>query len=641
MDDISGAAQILEASINGITLAGRATIEAAKILQRLLLLSASFFKFAAKLPFKGRRYFKYKKTKGKTNIDNLKQKGGTLEMAAFSAEGYEMFQKAAKKWGLLFHENPTFGKEKQETVYISYPAEQAPVMEKILEAMKSTKSREYQKESELKADKMGLKGKERKEFVAALVQDSLQMFQNGNYKTGLEEYSAISGIGRCTSEEFEAAMRECYGEAYEEVKMELNEGFKKKKFDDVADELSVWRENAEPVWICERNQPDNYIRVSWEKQETVTKNGESKEYLASEFEVYYQGKKQTCEEFEHGNFSHYSQKNGNQSSEKGEEHWSNLKSEMKRKGGFSEEVLVFSSEKEYLNYKKQCLENDEKKEEVIKNSRKEERDRRVENGEVVFIFSEKDIVDVDREEGKIKVDTGIRDKEGKNYFLWMEQKDIYYKEGKQFEFLFHDIGDITLTSLSGNRKVSMPAVEFMKKTGGFEEHQQRRSKYIQSQFEKLYNPDHSAEVSKEPAVENRKEAEPSEEFILDSQEEPVIKSREEAESSEELISDSREEPAVENPEKPAAGSPEEYDTYHPEQYDTYHPEEFDTYHPEEFDAYDPEESAVYNPAQLYELYGEYHPDISENSGTGNKERPESGTKKKSEKVPEQKPAMKR
>lgn len=165
----------------------------------------------------------------------------------------------------------------------------------------------------------------------------------------------------------------------------------------------------------------------------------------------------------------------------------------------------------------------------------------------------------------------------------------------------------------------MPVVEFMKKTGGFEEHQQRWSKYIESQLEKLYNPDHSVEVSKEPAVENRKEAE----------------------SSEELISDSREEPAVENPEKPAAGSPEEYDTYHPEQYDTYYPEQYDTYHPEEFDAYDPEESAVYNPAQLYELYGEYHPGIPKNSGTGNKERPESGTKKKSEKVPEQKPAMKR
>lgn len=606
MDDISGAAQILEASINGITMAGRATIETAKILQRLLLLSASFFKFVAKLPFRGRKYFKYKKTKGKTNIDNLKQKGGTLEMAAFSVEGYEMFQKAAKKWGLLFHENPMFGKEKkkQEIVYISYPAEQAPVMEKILEAMKSTKSREYQKAAEKKADEMKLKGKERKEFVAASVQDSLQMFQSGNYKAGLEEYSAISGIGRCTNEEFEAAMKECYGDAYEEVKTEINEGFKKKKFDDAVDELSIWRENAEPVWICERNQPDNYIRVSWEKHETITKNGESKEYLASEFEVYYQGKKQTCEEFEHGKFSHYSQKNGNQSSEKGEEHWSNLKDEMKKKGGFSDEVLIFSSEKQYLNYKKQCLENSEKKEEVVRNSRKEERNNRVENGEAVFVFSEKDIVDVDREEGKIKVDTGIRDKEGKNYFLWVEQRDIYHKEGKQFEFLFRDIGNITLTGFSGNQKISMPAVEFMKKTGGFEEHQQRRSKYIQSQFETLYNPDHSAEVSKEPAQENREEAETLEEFTSNSQKEPT----------------------AENLEKPAADSPEEYDAYHPE----------------EFAAYDPEESAVYNPAELYELYGEeYGSNIPKNSGAGNKEKSESGTKKKSEKVPEQKPAMKR
>lgn len=441
------------------------------------------------------------------------------------------------------------------------------------------------------------------------------MFQSRNYKAGLEEYSAISGIGHCTNEEFEAAMKECYGDAYEEVKTEINEGLKKKKFDDAVDELSIWRENAEPVWICERNQPDNYIRVSWEKHETITKNGESKEYLASEFEVYYQGKKQTCEEFEHGNFSHYSQKNGNQSSEKGEEHWSNLKDEMKRKGSFSEEVLVFSSEKEYLDYKRQCLENSEKKEEVVKNSRKEERDRRVGNGEAVFVFSEKDIVDVDREEGKIKVNTRIRDKEGKNYFLWVEQKDTYYKEGKQFEFLFRDIGNITLTGFSGNQKISMPVVEFMKKTGGFEEHQQRRSKYtryIESQFEKLYNPDHGAEVSKEPVEESLKEEEPLQE----------------------LISDNREEPVTGNQEKPATGSLKEYNTYHPEEYDAYNPEEFA--------AYDPEESALYNPAELYELYGEeYGSNIPKNSGAGNKEKFESGTKKKPEKVPEQKPAMKR
>lgn len=419
-----------------------------------------------------------------------------------------------------------------------------------------------------------------------------------------------SGIGRCNNEEFEAVMKECYGEAYEGVKTEINQEFqfKKKKFDDAVDELSVWRENAKPVWICERNQPDNYMRVSWEKHENITKNGESKEYLASEFEVYYQGKKQTCEEFEHGNFSHYSQKNGNQSSEKGEEHWNNLKGEMKKKGGFSDEVLVFPSEKEYLNYKKQCLENGEKKEEVLKNSRKEERDRRVENGEAVFVFSEKDIVDVDREEGRLKVDTRIRDKQGKSYCLWIEQKDIYHKEGKQFEFLFSDIGNITLTGLSGKQKISMPIIEFMKKTGCFEEHQQRWSKYIENQLEKLHSPDHSTEVSKEPAEENREETKPSEELISEN--------REEAEPSKEFISDNREEPA--------AG-----------------PEEYDTYNPEEFAANNPEEPVVYNPAELYELYGEYNPDIPENSSAGNKEKSESGTKKKSEKIPEQKPAMKR
>lgn len=598
MDDIGGAAQMLQVSIQGMTLAGRATIETAKILQRLLLLSASFFKFTAGLPFKGRKYFKYKKTKGKTNIDNLKQKGGTLEMAAFSAEGYEMFEKMAKKWGLLFHENPMFekGKEKQETVYISYPAEQAPIMEKILEAMKNTKLKEYQKEAELKADEMRLKGKEKKEFLAASVQDKLQIFQNGNYKAGLEEYCMTSGIGRCSNEEFETVMKECYGGAYEEVREETSKGFKKKKFDEVVDELSIWRENTEPVWICEKDQPDNYIQVSWEKHSSRTEDGENKEYLASEFEVYHQGEKQRCEEFKHGKFSHYSWKNGNQSSEKGKEHWSNIKEEMKRKGGFSEEVFVFQSEKEYLDYKKKCEESRENKRDILENSRKEERDKRIERGDAVFGFSEKDIVDVDKEEGKIKVDTGIQDKNGKNYFLWMEQKDVYHKEGKQFELLFDDMESITLTNFSGNQKTSMPAMKFIEKTGGLEEHLQRWSEYIEGQLEELYNSDHDM-GNPEKADMNDKE-----EFSTDS------------------------------PQEGRAGSSEEYMLGSSEEYMSGSSEEYTTCNSEE----------------LYGLFGEYNPegfdtDIPKNSNMGGKEKMESGnkTKTKAEEVSEHKPTVKR
>jgi len=612
MDDIGGAAQMLEVSIKGMTMAGRATIETAKMLQRLLLLSMSFLKFIAKLPFKGRRYFKYKKTKGRTNIDNLKQKGGTLEMAAFSAEGYEMFQKAAKKWGLLFHENPMFGEEKkkQEIVYISYPAEQAPIMEKILEAMKNVKVKEYQKAAEQKADEMGLKGKEKKEFLAASVQDSLQMFQSGNYKAGLEEYCVTSGIGRCSNEEFESAMKECYGEAYEEIRGEMGQELKKKKFDDAVDELSVWRENTEPVWICEKDQPDNYIRVSWAKHESSTENGESREYLASEFEVYYQGEKQRCEEFGHGNFSHYSWKNGSQSSEKGKEHWDNLKDEMKRKGGFSEEVYVFLGEKEYLDYKKQCGENREKKEAVLENSRKEERDRRVGNGWAVFAFSEKDIVDVDREEGKIKIDTGIRDKNGKNYFLWVEQKDVYHKEGKQFEFVFDDMKDVTLTSFSGNRKIPMRAMKFMEKAGLLGEHLQRWSEYIENQLEEIYNPGHGMGDQEDTGVNNKEDIGGS--------------------SQEVTGANNRKEDDVDNEEKAGRSSQRNFTAGNPDEFYAYNPEEFGVYSPEDAGAYNPEEFGFnpYNPEEF-------------GMGAPEKRNPENKAEGKTEKVPEQKQSLKR
>lgn len=221
MDDIGGAAQMLQVSIQGMTLAGRATIETAKILQRFLLLSASFFKFTAGLPLKGRRHFKYKKTKGKTNIDNLKQKGGTLEMFVFSKETYDLFEKQASKWGIIYHKNPTFDKKKFEDdgkVYISFPAEQAPMMEKLVEYIKSVTVREKKQKAEEEAN---LKGKERKDFVTSLVAAEKNKFDLNNHLAHFDEYCKNSGIQDCDNVTYDTEMQNCYGNYYIEAKAEI------------------------------------------------------------------------------------------------------------------------------------------------------------------------------------------------------------------------------------------------------------------------------------------------------------------------------------------------------------------------------------------------------------------------------------
>ncbi|MEY8330872.1 DUF3801 domain-containing protein [Lachnospiraceae bacterium 48-33] len=237
MDDISGAAQILEVTINGMTMAGRATIETAKIIQRMLLLSTSFFKFIATAPFKSRKYLKYRKVRGKTNIDNLKQKGGTIEMFVFSKEAYDLFEKQAFKWGILYHKNPRFDRKKFEDngkVYISFPAEQAPMMEKLVEYIKSVTIREKTKKAEKEADDLSLKGKERKDFVTSLVAAEKNKFDLSNHIAHFDEYCKNSGIQDCDDVTYNTEMQNCYGNYYIEARAEIVNRADVKKKDAVA-----------------------------------------------------------------------------------------------------------------------------------------------------------------------------------------------------------------------------------------------------------------------------------------------------------------------------------------------------------------------------------------------------------------------
>lgn len=84
-------------------------------------------------------------------------------------------------------------------------------------------------------------------------------------------------------------------------------------------------------------------------------------FTNTEYRVFHEGVEQRCSEFKHGKFTHYSRKNGENSSAYGDDHWKNMKDEMKEKGGFTNDTLIFSSKEDYLDYKTMF----EKEKEVI------------------------------------------------------------------------------------------------------------------------------------------------------------------------------------------------------------------------------------------------------------------------------------
>lgn len=103
-----------------------------------------------------------------------------------------------------------------------------------------------------------------------------------------------------------------------------------------------------PCYICERTNPNNYMEVT-----SMTQEHNGREFTNTEFKVFNNGVEQQCEEFSHGKFSHYSRKDGENTSSYGDGHWQNMKIEMKEKGGFSDDTLIFSSKEDYLKYKEE------------------------------------------------------------------------------------------------------------------------------------------------------------------------------------------------------------------------------------------------------------------------------------------------
>ena len=116
-------------------------------------------------------------------------------------------------------------------------------------------------------------------------------------------------------------------------------------FDKVIADVTNLQGLEETMVICERTNPYNYIEVN-SKKETLE---DGRNFINTEYKVYNNNEQQKCDEFNHGKFTHFSNKEGS-NSEYGDKHWSNMKKEMKEKGGFTNDLLIFKNNEDYKKY---------------------------------------------------------------------------------------------------------------------------------------------------------------------------------------------------------------------------------------------------------------------------------------------------
>ena len=89
---------------------------------------------------------------------------------------------------------------------------------------------------------------------------------------------------------------------------------------------------------------------------------EGHKYLQTRFDLKINGKSQRCSEFDHGQFLHYSGLDGENESDAGRKHWINMKNELKEKGRFSDDLLIFPDKEQYERYASYMKERAEVKE---------------------------------------------------------------------------------------------------------------------------------------------------------------------------------------------------------------------------------------------------------------------------------------
>lgn len=117
-------------------------------------------------------------------------------------------------------------------------------------------------------------------------------------------------------------------------------------FNQVMDNLSKRSEGGkEAVFVCERMNPRNHMEVT-----SSIGRRDDREYLNTNYRLFSDGIEQKCSEFAHGKFTHMSWMDGSNESDAGKKHWQNMKKELQEKGHFTDDLVMFTSEKEYTDY---------------------------------------------------------------------------------------------------------------------------------------------------------------------------------------------------------------------------------------------------------------------------------------------------
>ncbi|MDD6489589.1 MAG: hypothetical protein PUG48_07235 [Clostridia bacterium] len=117
-------------------------------------------------------------------------------------------------------------------------------------------------------------------------------------------------------------------------------------FDEILEKLnSLDFSNNKTYFACDRNNPQSYMEVS-----ASLEMHNDRQFVNTEFKVFNDGVQQKCDVFPHGKFTHFSKADGSNSTEQGSEHWDRMKSEMKEKGGFGDDMLIFPDLQSYQNF---------------------------------------------------------------------------------------------------------------------------------------------------------------------------------------------------------------------------------------------------------------------------------------------------
>lgn len=117
-------------------------------------------------------------------------------------------------------------------------------------------------------------------------------------------------------------------------------------FNQAMDNFSKRSEGGEEaVFVCERMNPHNHMEIT-----SCIERRDDREYLNTNYRLFADGIEQKCSEFAHGKFTHMSWMDGSNDSEAGQKHWQNMKKELQEKGHFSDDLVIFSTEKEYVDY---------------------------------------------------------------------------------------------------------------------------------------------------------------------------------------------------------------------------------------------------------------------------------------------------